>query len=69
MRHGVESLFEVQYKDVCLLTLIDSCGPVMDDINELGLSAVILPEGMLLFVQDAVGFKMAHEVGKDDAFQ
>ena len=69
MRHGVKGLFKVQYEDVCLLALIDSCGPVMDDINELGLTAVILPEGVLSIVQDAICFKVAHEIGTDDMLQ
>ena len=69
MRHGVECLLKVQYEDVCLLALIDSCSPVMDDINELGFTAVIFPEGMLTFVQDAICLKVAHEVRTDDVFQ
>ena len=66
---GVESLGKIQYSNIDLLSLVIAAAEFIHGCHKLGFAGKARPEAMVFGCQDAIFFKMMHDVSAHNVFQ
>ena len=65
MRHLIEGFRKVELYDICLASVVDGHGKVLESNDKLGFTWSAPPIAMLGISKDMVAVTMSHDVAKD----